>query len=358
MARSRSKYCCMVIEYSSFFTLILYIFAFLLFILDIFLALYRSQIEHVFIDFNSTNCLLLNDDLDIRITKPLIELTFVFVVYLLLFILLVFFEGLRSSHWEYSIQLDSDGRFFELYNYVNSNYPKCPNSEYDIFETHNCCHKSFLPTRHWIFQQPSTSSNNEFMQLFMMWFCSGVQASIIYFAPCFSQGKISFSNYEFMAFAYYCYTFAFSICLWSITLLSTIMEWKIKRFYFLFEKDLFTFLTFTPKIDSNIVIKFFTCIGRNGIAYLVRMGDICGTAKLKYFSYLLMVLICEYYRLNEPFPFDGTWDTFENAYLEHIHSGKKSETSLLLDSILNSSTYEHFDDLEAQREIIISDTES
>uniref|UniRef100_A0AC34GVL9 Innexin n=1 Tax=Panagrolaimus sp. ES5 TaxID=591445 RepID=A0AC34GVL9_9BILA len=332
----------MIIEYSSFFTLVLYIFAFLLFVLDILLTLYRSQIEHVFIDFNSTNCLVLNDDMDIRITRPLIELTSVFVYILI----------------NECVLSDSGGRFLELYNYVNTNYPKCPLGEYDILKAHNCCHKSFLPTRHWIFQQPSAkttaATSNEFFQLFVMWCCSGIQASILYFAPCFSQGSISYSNYEFMAFLYSLYTFGFSIYLWSITVTSTIMEWKIKRFYRLFEKDLFTFLTFTPKMDSNIVIKFFNSIGRNGIAYLVRMGDVCGTAKL---NYLLMVLICEYYRLNEPLPFDGTWDTFENAYLEHIHSGKKSETSLLLDSILNSSTYEHFDDLEAQKEII-SDIES
>uniref|UniRef100_A0AC35F1A3 Gustatory receptor n=1 Tax=Panagrolaimus sp. PS1159 TaxID=55785 RepID=A0AC35F1A3_9BILA len=357
MAQSRSKYCCLVIEYSSFLTFVFYLFGFTLFCFDIFLTLFRSNIENALINFNSTNCLILDDKMDIRITKPLIELTFAFLVYFLLFILLLFYQFLGNSHWEYAIQLDSDGRFFELYNHVISSYPKCPLSDYDVVSAHFCPYKSFLPTRHWIFQPEAArqSTRNKFIQVAMMWFCSAIQISILYFAPCFLQMKISYSNYDFMAFAYSFYTISFSCCLWLITIISTIMEWKIERFYKYFEQSIYTFLTFNLKIGCFNANSFLNSIGRNGISYLVRMGDVSGTAKL---HYLLMVLISEYYRMNDlPFPFEETWDNFENDFLEYIHTGKKrSGDTSLLDSILNSSTYEHFDDLEAQKQII--ETES
>lgn len=59
-----------------------------------------------------------------------------------------------------------------------------------------------------------------------------------------------------------------------------------------------------------------------------------------------MIMVHEFYRCKDiPLPINESWDDFQNAYFEHISTGRKADISLV-ESILNSSTYEHFDNIE------------
>lgn len=145
-------------------------------------------------------------------------------------------------------------------------------------------HLSFLvlPTRHWLFQSDSKlAPKSEYPRLGLMWFCAFSQTFILIIARCFSSGRISYSNYDGMAYTYAIFQWVHVIAIWSITILCTVMAWQLTKFYSFFEQQLFTFLTFTRKLPSHEVFSFLAAIGKDGMAYLIRMGDITDNSKMQ-----------------------------------------------------------------------------